>query len=125
MKKFVKPYALLCYILSIIGGFFLGLAIAAFTDAAEGQMLAGGAIVFFYGVIGGTLGLVLALMLAFKANRKVIITMNLFYVIATILCFLYLRGKKQQRDLERQQRQEQIDQQNQPTGHLGILGART
>ncbi len=115
MKQLGKPYALLSYFLSLFGGFFLGLAVAAFTEAGKGQMLAGGAIVFFYGIVGSIIALILAFVLAFKTNRKVIISMNFFYVLAIAATFFYLKYNKQQRDIEREKKQQPIEKQNTPT----------
>ncbi|MDX1317257.1 MAG: hypothetical protein R3262_06895, partial [Xanthomarina gelatinilytica] len=63
----VKPYSFLMYFLAIIAFFFLGIVYANITEAGKGQMLAGGAIVFGYGVIGAFIGLCLSIFTAIKA----------------------------------------------------------
>lgn len=109
--QFLKPYSILSYLLALISGFFIGLAIAVFTEAAKGQMLAGGAIVFFYGLVGSAIALCIIIFLAYKTDREVIIGMNLFFLIAILCAFLYLWQNKEQRDLEHRPNQQTTEQQ--------------
>ena len=98
-----KPYSLLMYFLAIIAFFFLGLVYAGITEAAKGQMLAGGAIVFFYGVIGAFIGLCLSLFIAFHAKRHIIIRLNgilVFIIVASITYFYFNYQKRQLERLE-------------------------
>jgi hypothetical protein len=94
----VKPYSFLMYFLAIIAFFFLGLVYAGITDAGKGQMLAGGAIVLGYGVIGMLIGLVFSLIAAFKVKRIIIIRLNVVFIliIAASIIFIKINYQKRQ-----------------------------
>jgi len=95
----VKPYSFLMYFLASIAFFFLGLAYAGVTQAGKGQMLASGAIVLGYGVIGMLIGFILALIAAFKVRRSIILRLNvvLILIIAASLIFLKIKNQKRQK----------------------------
>lgn len=97
----VKPYSFLMYVLAIIAFFFLGLVYAGITEAGKGQMLAGGAIVFGYGVIGAFIGLCTALFTAFKAQRHLIIKLNWVLTLIIVASFSYFTIKYQIRQREK------------------------
>lgn len=101
----VKPYSLLMYLLAIIAFFFLGLVYAGISEAGKGQMLAGGAIVFGYGVIGALIGLILSIIAAFKAKRHAIIKVNVLLALIIVASFAYFRIKYKQRQEEKQKNQ--------------------
>ncbi len=109
--QFFKAYSILSYVLALISGFFIGLAVAVFTEAGKGQMLAGGAILFFYGLVGSAIALGVILCLIYKTSRAVIIGINLFFLVSILCASLYLWQKKEQRDLERGQKQQTTTQQ--------------
>jgi len=92
-----KPYSFLMYFLAIIAFFFLGLIYAGIIEAGKGQMLAGGAIVFGYGVIGAVIGLCASLFTAFKAQRHIIIKINIVLTLIIIASFAYFTIKYQKR----------------------------
>lgn len=96
----VKLYSILLYLLGIVGFFFLGIIYAVVTEAAKGQMLAGGAIILGYGIIGALTGLCVALIMAFKSNRGVIIKMNvaLVLLIAASITYFTIRHKNRQQE---------------------------
>ena len=99
MKKIFKPASFLLYILSLIIFFVIGASIAGVTGAAEGQGLAGGAIVFFYGIIGSFLGLVLAIFICYKSTLKTVININkifglLFIVLVILGTYRFLEMQK-------------------------------
>lgn len=96
----VKPYSFLMYFLAIIAFFFLGLVYAGITEAGKGQMLAGGAIVFGYGVMGALIGLILSLIAAFRANRSLIIKLNIILtlIIVTSFTYFYINYQKRQQE---------------------------
>lgn len=97
----VKPYSFLMYFLAIIAFFFLGIVYAGITEAAKGQMLAGGAIVYGYGVIGAFIGLCLSLLIAFKTKRHIIIKINGLLVLAIVASFAYFYINYQKRQREK------------------------
>lgn len=96
-----KAYSFLMYLLAIIAFFFLGLLYAGMIDAGKGQMLAGGAIVFGYGVVGAFIGLILSIVVAFKSNRTIIIRVNILLLIIIIASITYFRIKYQKRQDEK------------------------
>lgn len=97
----VKPYSFLMYFLVIIVSFFIGVTYAGIVDAGKGQMLAGGAIVFGYGVIGSFIGLCISIFITFKANRNFIIKFNIFLAIVIASFFTYYTIKYQRRQKEK------------------------
>ena len=102
----VKPYSFLMYFLAIIAFFFLGIVYASIIEAGKGQMLAGGAIVFGYGVIGAFIGLCLSIFTAIKAKRHSIIKINglLTLIIVASFAYFYVNYQKRQREkLENEQ----------------------
>lgn len=119
----VKPYSFLMYILAIIAFFFLGLMYAGMIDAGKGQMLAGGAIVFGYGVLGAFIGLILSLILAFKSSRSVILKLNIVLALVIIALFAYFRMKYQQRQEEKLKHElPKKEQPTKPTSHISDVG---
>lgn len=97
----VKPYSFLMYFLAIIAFFFLGLVYAGITEAGKGQMLAGGAIVFFHGLVGAFIGLCLSLFTAFKAKRGLIFKINGLLALIIVASFAYFTLKYQNRQQEK------------------------
>lgn len=104
-----KAYSFLMYFLAIIAFFFLGLIYAGITEAGKGQMLAGGAIVFGYGVIGGFIGLCLALVLGYNLKRHLIIKINVLLTLIIAASFTYFTIKYQKR--QKIKEQQKIEQQ--------------
>ena len=62
---------ILLIMLLFFGGFFTGLFVAMMVDAGEGQMLAAGAIVLGYGVVGALIGIILAIFILINFRKKV------------------------------------------------------
>lgn len=95
MKKLIKPASLLFYCLIIILFFFIGLYVAKLVDAGKGQMLAGGAIVLFYGLVSAGLAFVLALFVAFGVKHSTLIRINkivgtLFFILVCVITYLLM-----------------------------------
>ncbi|MEZ5059139.1 MAG: phage holin family protein [Saprospiraceae bacterium] len=93
MSQALKPASFLFYLLALLDFFLLGLFLAGITGAGEGQGLAGGAIVLFYGIIGAGLALVVAIYLAIVTNLNFIKTANkilgaLFIVLAALSAWM-------------------------------------
>ena len=96
-----KPRSFLLYILAILTSFFAGLIVAGLLEAGKHQGLAGGAIVLGYGVVGAGIGLVLALLTAWKANQKVVSRLNIVLGLLVLACFVYFHLKYQERQQTR------------------------
>lgn len=76
MKKLFKPASLLFYLFMILVFFLAGVYYAGITGAAEGQGLAGGAIVLGYGVITAFFALLVSFVIAYYTPREVIVRIN-------------------------------------------------
>ena len=89
----LKLYNLVLYPLALICSFLIGILIAVLADAAEGQMLAGGAIVLGYGVLGAIIGLVAAIWIAINLKREWILKINIALLILSLVIFGYFLMK--------------------------------
>lgn len=80
---------ILFYLLSFILCFFIGIQFANLIEAGKGQMLAGGAIVLFYGIIGAFIGLILSVFLSiyYKKKPRIIIQSN---KVMTLLILIFI-----------------------------------
>ncbi len=116
--KMIQPYSFLFYILAIVLSFFIGMLFAGFVEAGKNQGLAGGAIVFGYGVMGAGLGLIVSLLIAYKANRKIIIRLNLILALIITGLFLYTHFKYKERQKQKVGINEKIDRSTIPTVSL-------
>ncbi len=99
----LKLYGFLMYFLAIVAFFFVGVTYAGIVEAGKGQMLAGGAIVLGYGVMGSFLGLCLALFLAYSLKRKTIIRINIILLVSIISFWAYYHIKYLERQKEKQE----------------------
>ena len=68
----LKIHSILLYVLSFVFSFFIGIGYASWIEAGKGQMLAGGAIVLSYGVMGAFIGLILSIFVARNVKAKLI-----------------------------------------------------
>lgn len=97
----IKPAALLFYLLIILVFFAIGILYAGLTGAAEGQGLAGGAIVFFYGIISAFLAFIFSLFVVYKVEYRTIVIANrvlgiLFFAFAVYSAYrIYTRERKE------------------------------
>ncbi len=92
MNKLLKPACLLMYLLVILVFFIAGMTFAGVFGVAEGKGLAGGAIVFFYGVTTAIIAFILALFVAHNAKLGTIIKINkifgiLFFLAACLFVY--------------------------------------
>ena len=94
MSQLTKPAAFLLYFLSLVVFLLAGFTFAAVTNVAEGQGLAGGAIVFNYGVLFAIIGLIGALFFVFYVKHEKIIIANrmLAVILAIAICILVYKG---------------------------------
>lgn len=104
-NQMLKPYSFLLYFLAFITCFFIGISYAGLIEAGKGQMLAGGAIVLGYGVMGALIGFVISLFVAKKLNRKIIIRINIILALSIIGFYGYYHlkflEKRKARELEK------------------------
>jgi len=63
--------------------------VAKLVGAGEGQMLAAGAIILSYGVIGAVIGFVLSIILGNNIQKSALVKLNIALVLLIIACFLY------------------------------------
>lgn len=96
--QMVKPYSWLLYLLAVLASFFAGLSYAGFIDAGKDQGLAAAAIVLGYGVIAAAIGLIVALFVAWQAQRRTIVRLNIILA----LCIAAFAGYFYMPYLERQ-----------------------
>jgi len=98
---------ILFFLLLFLVGFFLGILVAGLVDAGKGQMLAGGAIVLGYGVVGAGLGLVVALFISifYKAEPTSIVRFNKILAIVLLCSWIYFYVQYQNRKAERSSNQ--------------------
>lgn len=112
--QMLKPYSFLLYILAIVVFFFAGIAWAIFSVAGKNQMLAGGAIVLGYGVVGAGIGLVAALLTAYATNRSLIVKLNLVLFVFMLGFAAYFFLSYQARQRVKQQKEPTNQQQPRP-----------
>ncbi len=95
MSKFIKPSSILFYLFSFLVFVILGAMFAAFSGAADGQGLAGGAIVLGYGLMAGFFAIVVSIVLVYSVSHKVIIIVNriLFLLLLALIAMLFVRQK--------------------------------
>lgn len=111
-RQMVKPYSFLLYLLTIMSFFFIGILIAGLVGAGKGQMLAGGAIVLGYGVIGSITGFCLALFTTSMATRSTILKANGFLTISifALIAWFTFKYQKRQQQKEQEKTEEQMQQ---------------
>ena len=90
MRRLLKPYNLLLYLLAILAFFFFGLIYASLIDAGKDQGLAAGAIVLGYGVMGAFFAFIVSLFAASRLSRAMVIRLNQVLALAIVLCLAYI-----------------------------------
>ncbi len=95
MSKFIKPSSILLYLLSFVVFVILGATFAGLTGAADGQGLAGGAIVLGYGIMFGFFAIVVSIFMVYRSNQKTIHVGNviLFVLLLLLITILFIRQK--------------------------------
>ena len=81
---------ILLFILLFFGGFFAGLFVAMMVDAGKDQMLAGGAIVLGYGVVGALVGIILAIFILINYRKKVSLIKKLNILLTVLVLGLWI-----------------------------------
>lgn len=94
MSNYVKLSSLLFYLLVIVLCFILGTAISGLSGVAKDQGLAGGAIIFWYGILTAIGGFLISIILVSKTNIQMIKKANwiLFFSIILLFFFLWYRS---------------------------------
>ena len=90
MNKLFYLSSFLLYILSTITFFLLGATFAGLSGIAKEQGLAGGTIVFIYGIIFATIAFVASLFLAYYGKHKIVLAVNRTLAIILIIEVLIL-----------------------------------
>jgi len=93
MKRYFKLSNLLFYLLITLMFFFLGMVFAGITGAGKGQGLAGGAIVFGYGVISAVIAFISSIFIAQLLGSLLVKRLNkiLIFIVAVMLALLTYR----------------------------------
>ena len=111
----LKLYSLLLYPLTLIAFFFVGISYAGLVEAGKNQGLAGGAIVFGYGIMAAVIGLVIALFVAYRTNRKTIFWLNIILTVAIVVFNVFYHIKFLERQKVKALEKQNIEQPTQPT----------
>jgi len=117
--KILKPYSFLLYFLGIVTFFFIGLTLAGIVEAGKNQGLAGGAIVFGYGVVGAVIGLIVTLFIASTSTRKIVFRLNIVLALCIVLFYAYFHIKFLNKQKSREEEKAIIQQPRQPTSSKG------
>lgn len=88
-KRFTAGRILL-YILVLPVFFFLGTAVSSLLGAADGQGLAAGAIVIFYGIATSIIALIFSLIISPLLNAKTVVRINVLLFILSLLIILWI-----------------------------------
>ena len=111
----LKLYSLLLYPLTLIAFFFVGISYAGLVEAGKNQGLAGGAIVFGYGIMAAVIGLVIALFVAYRTNRKTIFWLNIILTVAIVVFNVFYHIKFLERQKVKALEKQNIERPKQPT----------
>ena len=85
-----RPASLLFVLLILLISFVCGAVIAGLSGAAEGQGLAGGAIILFYGFMGSIVGLIGGVILVRNTQKATIIKFNKVLMIVAIMIIAWI-----------------------------------
>ena len=102
MSKFIKPTSILLYLLSFVVFVILGATYAALSGAADGQGLAGGAIVLGYGIMFGFFAIVVSIFIVYQSSQKTIYVgvVILFVLLLLLIAILFIRQKMQKNKVD-------------------------
>lgn len=85
MKKLLSPANLGFYLLMLLAFFIVGLYVASLVGAGKNQGLAGGAIVFGYGIAFAGVAFVVSLVIGYFLDTKFIVRINWFLLAALLV----------------------------------------
>jgi len=103
MKKLLKPASIAFYFLFAIVFFFFGMYLAKVTGAAKGQGLAGGAIVFGWGVMFGGIAFIASFFIVRYVVHKWVVRLNwlLLIIVATTYGMFHYNYLERQKEKEK------------------------
>lgn len=101
MKNIFSSASILLYLLSFIVFFLAGATYTAISGAAQNQGLAGGGIVFVYGIIASAIGITAALFIAYRAERRTVVKANwiLTALLLVLVAITYYRSQQRQAEV--------------------------
>lgn len=81
--------------------FLIGIYFAKLVGAGENQMLAGGAIIFFYGLVSAGMAFILALFIAYGVRHSTLIKLNkvlgaFFFLLICITAYKFVAREKKE-----------------------------
>ena len=94
MKSYFQAFKLLFYLLSTFLFFLLGMILAGVSGAADGQGLAGGAIVLFYGLIAAGIALIFSIVAGSYFPKNIILKLNYAFASLIVVIILVLRYRR-------------------------------
>ena len=103
MKKVFKPASLLFNVLTLIVFFFVGIYVAGWVGAGEGQMLAAGAIVIGWGLMFAGVAFIVSFFVTGYVPHKTVVRLN--WLLFVVLLILY--GITHYRYVQRQKEKEE------------------
>jgi hypothetical protein len=109
MKKLFKPACIGFYLLMLVTFFVLGLYYAGMIDAGKNQGLAGGAIVFGWGVLFGGIAFIASFFIAYYAPVQTLVKVNWMLLVFFIAICGYKYYQFQQRDALQEEKNKQLD----------------
>jgi len=116
MKKLLKPARIGFYFLMLLAFFIVGLFFADLIDAGKNQGLAGGAIVFGWGVLFSGIAFIASFFVAYYLEVKKIIILNWLLFAFIVIAVGYKYYQFQERDARQKERNEPYqNQSNTPT----------
>lgn len=109
MKKLLKPASIAFYFLFAIVFFFFGMYLAKITGAAKGQGLAGGAIVFGWGVMFGGIAFLASFFIVRYVLHKWVVRLNWLLLIIVAITYGMFHYNYIERQKEKEKLEEKFD----------------
>jgi len=109
MKKLLKPASIAFYFLFAIVFFFFGMYLAKVTGAAKDQGLAGGAIVFGWGVLFGGIAFIASFFIVRYAVHKWIVRLNWLLLMIVAISYGLIHYNYLEREKEKEKSEQEFD----------------
>ena len=120
MKKYFKLSSLFLYLISFVTFFLVGASVAGVLGLAEGQGLAGGAIILGYGLFGSVTAVVIAIFMVNLCSNKVIVWTNIALTCVAAILVIYFTLNYQKRERERESNQEPKQSTTAPANSISL-----